>query len=42
VCLFSGAGSALFPWFKNFRRLYVAITANPPRPRALLPAFSDF
>jgi hypothetical protein len=33
VCLFSGAGWALFPWFKNFRRLYVAITVNPPRPR---------
>ena len=32
VCLFSGTGRALFPGFENFRRLYVAITANPPRP----------
>src|SRR6516162_10308498 len=41
VCLLSGAGLALLPWFENFRRLCTAITANPPRPRASPLAHSD-
>src|SRR6516164_64904 len=42
VCLFSEAGLAPFPRFGSFRRLCAAITANPPRPRASLPALPDF
>jgi hypothetical protein len=41
VLVFRGGGSPLFPWFKNFRRLYVAITADPLRPRASPLQLSD-